>query len=77
MDLLKRINELAKISKERSLTEEELAEQKELRKEYLKQFREGFKKTLLNTRVVDSLGNDVTPQKLKEEQEKEVFGEEN
>ena len=34
-----RINELAALSKTRSLTEVELAEQKELRQEYIKDFR--------------------------------------
>ena len=37
-----RINELARISKERELTPEEKAEQKKLREEYL----ENFRKTL-------------------------------
>ena len=34
-----RINELARLSKERELTEEEKAEQKALREEYLADFR--------------------------------------
>ena len=37
--LLDRINELAHISKERELTEEEKAEQKALREEYIADFR--------------------------------------
>lgn len=41
-----RINELAKKKKEQGLTDEELAEQAELRQEYLKSIRENFRKTL-------------------------------
>ena len=37
--LLKRINELAKKSREQGLSEEEKAEQAALRKEYLEEFR--------------------------------------
>ena len=37
--LIKRINELAKKSKEQGLTEEEKAEQAKLRQEYIKKFR--------------------------------------
>ena len=36
--LIDRINELAKLSKERELTQDELVEQTNLRKEYIKQF---------------------------------------
>lgn len=43
---LARINALAKIAKERELTEEELAERDVLRKEYLAAFRRNFKKQL-------------------------------
>lgn len=57
--LIARINELAKISKERPLTSEEVKEQVELRREYLKQFKEGFKQTLDNVKVVDEKGNEV------------------
>lgn len=60
--LLKRINELAKIAKERQLSEEELIERQELRQKYLKLFREGFKQQLENTRFVDENNNDITEQ---------------
>ena len=68
-DLIKRINELANKSKTSELTEEEKKEQKELREEYLKIFRGNMKETLLNTKVIDIEGNDVTPEKVKREQE--------
>ena len=38
-----RINELGRLSKERSLTEEEKAEQKKLREEYLSEVRRALK----------------------------------
>lgn len=69
--ILERINELAREAKDRPLTEEELAERDTLRKEYLKIFRSGFRQTLLNTKVVDDEGRDVTPQKLKDAQVEE------
>ena len=61
--LIDRINELAKLSKERDLTQDELVEQTNLRKEYIKQFRAGFRQHLEGIRVVDPEGNDVTPLK--------------
>lgn len=51
MELLDRINELAKIAKERELTEEETAERARLRQEYLTQFRQSFRSQLDNTVV--------------------------
>lgn len=63
--LIARINELAKISKERPLSSEEVKEQVELRREYLKQFKEGFKQTLDNVKVVDEKGNEVILKKKK------------
>ncbi|WP_246566475.1 DUF896 domain-containing protein [Tissierella simiarum] len=64
-DLIKRINELAHKSKTVGLTEEEKEEQNKLRQEYLSIFRGNMKNTLLNVKVVDEEGNDVTPEKLK------------
>ena len=61
--LIDRLNELSKISKTRELTENEKKESDELRAIYLKQFRQGFMQTLDNVKVVDSKGNDVTPNK--------------
>ena len=69
IESLPRINELAKIAKERELTPEEIEERDRLRKEYLKEFREGFRQQLLNTKVVDDEGNDITPEKLKKAKE--------
>lgn len=60
--LLKRINELAAKKKAGTINEEELIEQKALRQEYLKQFRSNFNDIILNTRVIDPEGTDVTPQ---------------
>ena len=64
-DLINRINQLARKSKFEELTEEEKEEQGQLRKEYIKIFRGNMEHTLLNTKVVDEEGNDVTPEKLK------------
>ena len=46
---LERINELAKIKRERELTPEEAAEQKALREEYIAGFRASLRGTLDNT----------------------------
>ncbi len=40
-----RINELARLSKKRTLTPDECAEQKSLREEYLKEFRRALRGT--------------------------------
>ena len=46
-----RINELARKKKTSGLTESELQEQAELRAQYLKDFREGFRQQLDNTYI--------------------------
>ena len=53
---LSRINELAKLQKERALTEEEKEEQARLRKEYIEEWRAGAVQVLENTYVVDKNG---------------------
>lgn len=55
--LIARINELAKKKKTSGLTPEELAEQKELYKEYLRGIRQQLKAQLDNIEVVDELPN--------------------
>ena len=51
--LIERINKLAKKQKEVGLTEKEQEEQAELRNEYLRLFREGFKQRRENMVFVD------------------------
>ena len=53
---IQRINELAKLSKERALTAEEAAEQQALRAEYIAEFRAQFRSTLENTVIQDPDG---------------------
>lgn len=48
---LQRINDLARIKKERELTAEELAERDVLRKEYLDEWRKGALEVLENTYI--------------------------
>ena len=50
-DLIEKINALAKKKREEGLSEEEQKLQKELYKEYLTQFRSGFKQQLNNVDV--------------------------
>ena len=64
--LLKRINELAHKNKAEGLTEEEKAERKKLRDEYLKNFREAFRSKIEMTQIFDKSGKEVTPEKVKE-----------
>ena len=48
---LQRINELAKLAKERELTAEEIQERDALRKEYISEWRKGFIEVQENTYV--------------------------
>ena len=76
IDYLPRINELAKLAKERELTPEEMEGRDRLRKAYLKEFRKGFREQLLNTKIVDEEGNDITPEKLKKAKEERAKNQE-
>ena len=62
--LLKRINELAHKNKAEGLTEEEKAERKKLRDEYLKNFREAFRSKIEMTEIFDKSGKEVSPEKI-------------
>ena len=53
---LERINELARLARERELTPEEIAERELLRKEYLAEWRLGAEQVLDNTWIVDRNG---------------------
>lgn len=66
---LDRINELAKKQREDGLTNAEKVEQQVLREDYLRQIRGQVLHTFSGLKVVDPLGNDVTPNKLKKERE--------
>ncbi|MDQ0173496.1 DUF896 domain-containing protein [Paenibacillus tundrae] len=65
---LDRINELSRKAKEEGLNEMEQAERTRLRQEYLQTFRGSINDILLNTTIYDPNGDDVTPDKLKQEQ---------
>jgi len=67
---LDRINKLSKKAKEEGLTEKEKKEQKQLREEYLQNVRKSFKNQLKTMTVIDPAGNDVTPRKVRQMQEK-------
>ena len=56
---IKRINELYHKSKAEGLTEEEKAEQKRLREEYVAAIRGNIRSQLENIKVVDENGNEV------------------
>ena len=58
-----RINELAKLAKQRELTAEEAAERAALRKEFLADFKKNLTDTLDNTYIVDEKGNKVKLEK--------------
>ena len=63
---LDRINELARLQKQRALTAEEQAEQALLRKEYIDEWRAGAVQVLENTYIVDKNG---VKHKLRKKQE--------
>lgn len=67
---LDRINELARKQRAEGLTASEKEEQHELRQAYLRQINGQVLNTFSGLKVVDPLGKDVTPKKLKKEQDK-------
>ena len=69
---IERINELAKKKKSR-INSRRSKGANSLKKAYLESFRKGFKQQIENTKVIDPEGNDVTPEKIKEIQQKEII----
>ena len=67
---LKRLNALDKKKKEATISDSEMTELAELRKEYLSNFRQSFRNHIENAKVIDPEGNDVTPEKVKALQSK-------
>ena len=63
---LKRINELAAKERSEGLTDEEKAEQKRLREEYLAAFRKNVLQTLDNTYIVEPDGTEHKLRKKKD-----------
>lgn len=59
-----RINELANKQKNEGLTNAEKVEQQVLREDYLREIRGQVLGTITNVKVMDPLGNDVTPAKI-------------
>ncbi|SCB02097.1 UPF0291 protein bcere0029_48330 [Bacillus mycoides] len=71
IEILNRINILAKKQKEDGLTQTELKERQELRQDYLQIIRGQVNSTVTGLTILDPLGNDVTPEQLKKEQQKQ------
>ncbi len=63
--ILLRINELAKKQREEGLTNGEKVEQQVLREDYLRNIRGQVLDTFSGMKVLDPLGNDVTPEKVR------------
>ena len=63
-----RINELARIKKERGLTAEELNEQAALRREYIDEFKQNVHATLKNVRIQNADGSLSELQKKRKEE---------
>lgn len=64
---LSRINELAKKARDTGLTNAEKVEQQVLREDYLREIRGQVENTVTGLTVLDPLGNDVTPEKVRQE----------
>ncbi|KXY40577.1 MULTISPECIES: DUF896 domain-containing protein [Bacillus] len=67
-NILFRINELSKKEKASGLTVDEKQEQQMLRQNYTKTFRGSLDSILLNTKIVDQNGLNVTPVALQDAQ---------
>ncbi|WP_201775735.1 DUF896 domain-containing protein [Spiroplasma turonicum] len=52
-ELIKKINNFAKLAKSRSLTESEIIERNNLRQEYLKIFKKNFENQLKSIKIVN------------------------
>ncbi|NVY97009.1 DUF896 domain-containing protein [Lactobacillus sp. DCY120] len=69
--LIKRINELARLKKQRELTPEEQAEQQDLRQRYLFLFRQGLRQRIEHTKLYDQQGKEITSAQVRKIQKKQ------
>lgn len=65
IEILPRINQLAKKAREEGLTNAEKVERQVLREDYLRSIRGQVESTVTSMTVIDPLGDDVTPDKLR------------
>lgn len=63
--ILPRINQLAKKAREDGLTNAEKVERQVLREDYLRSIRGQIEWTVTNMTVIDPLGDDITPDKVR------------
>jgi uncharacterized protein YnzC (UPF0291/DUF896 family) len=64
---LDRINELAKKQHEEGLTNAEMVEQTVFKQDYLREIRGQVLNTVSGITVLDPLGEDVTPEKIRQQ----------
>lgn len=65
IDILPRINQLAKKASEEGLTNAEKVEQQVLREDYLRSIRGQVESTVTSMTVIDPLVDNVTPDKVR------------
>lgn len=65
IDILPRINQLAQKARQKGLTDAEKVERQVLREDYLRAIRGQVESTVTSMKVIDPLGDDVTPDKVK------------
>lgn len=71
---LDRINELAKKQREEGLTNAEMVEQIVLQQDYLREIRGQVLNTVSGITVIDPLGEDVTPEKIRQQRKRDGEG---
>ncbi|ANU22275.1 DUF896 domain-containing protein [Planococcus donghaensis] len=65
IEILPRINQLAQKARQEGLTNAEKVERQVLREDYLRAIRGQVESTVTSMKVIDPLGDDVTPDKVR------------
>ena len=68
-----RINELAKKKKQEGLTFEETAEQNELRRQYIDEFKNSLRQQIESIKIIDDDGKALTAKQYNEQQKKKKY----